>query len=239
MAGNDRRSEIPPRAGDQRPLRRRARDSRRSAQGRPEEERLRALPGVKLVPLDLGDERSVRDVAADIAGKTDILVNTAEFVRPGGLIDRQGASFFQMELAETYMGLVHLAQSFGPAMRMRGADGVDSAAAWVNVLSVYALANWTPFGAHSAAQAGCLSLSHCLRSELHPGGVKVMNVFTGPIDGEWFQTLPPPKVAPRAVAEAIVSGLRSGLEEVFVGDVAQDVRRRLAASPKALERELS
>ena len=29
-----------------------------------------------------------------------------------------------------------------------------------------------------------------------------------------------------------------GLEEVFVGDVAQDVRRRLAANPKALEREL-
>lgn len=204
----------------------------------PEEERLRALPGVKLVPLDLGDERSVRDLAADIGGKTDILVNTAEFVRPGGLTDRQGTSFFQMELAETYMGLVHLAQSFGPSMRMRGADGIDSAAAWVNVLSVYALANWPPFGAHAASQAGCLSLSHCLRAELRPGGVKVMNVFTGPIDGDWFQTLPPPKVAPRAVAEAIVAGLRNGLEEVFVGDVAQDVRRRLEANPKALEREL-
>jgi len=204
----------------------------------PEEERLRALGGVTLVPLDLGDERSVRDLAADIAGKTDILVNTAEFVRPGGLIDRQGTSFFQMELAETYLGLVHLAQSFGPAMRMRGADGIDSAAAWVNVLSVYALANWSPFGAYAASQAGCLALSHCLRTELRSGGVKVMNVFTGPIDGDWFQTLPPPKVAPRAVADGIVAGLRQGLEEVFVGDVAQDVRRRLAANPKALEREL-
>lgn len=204
----------------------------------PEEERLRAIEGVKLVPLDCGDERSVRDLAADIAGKTDILVNTAEFVRPGGLTDRQGTSFFQMELAETYMGLVHLAQSFGPVLRMRGADGVDSAAAWVNVLSVYALANWPPFGAHAAAQAGCLSLSHCLRAELRPGGVKVLNVFTGPVDGDWFQTLPPPKVAPRAVADGIVSGLRQGLEEVFVGDVAQDIRRRLAANPKALEREL-
>ena len=50
--------------------------------------------------------------------------------------------------------------------------------------------------------------------------------------------VPPPKVAPRAVAEAIVGGLRNGLEEVFVGDVAQDVRRRLEANPKALEREL-
>lgn len=202
-----------------------------------EEARLRAHPEVALVPLDLGDERSVRDLAADIAGKVDILVNTAEFVRPGGLTDRSGTSFFQMEIGEMFMGLVHLAQHFGPAMRMRGADGIDSASAWVNVLSVYALSNRSPFGAYSATQAACLSLSQCLRIELQSGGVRVMNVFTGPIDGDWFQTMPPPKVAPRAVAEAIVSGLRAGLEDVFVGDVAQDIRRRLAANPKALERE--
>ena len=30
-----------------------------------------------------------------------------------------------------------------------------------------------------------------------------------------------------------------GLEDVFVGDVAQDVRARLAVNPKALERELA
>jgi hypothetical protein len=40
------------------------------------------------------------------------------------------------------------------------------------------------------------------------------------------------------VANAIVSALKGGLEEMFVGDVAEDVRQRLAANPKALEREL-
>ena len=29
-----------------------------------------------------------------------------------------------------------------------------------------------------------------------------------------------------------------GIEDVYVGDVAQDVRARLAVNPKALEREL-
>jgi short-subunit dehydrogenase len=123
-------------------------------------------------------------------------------------------------------------------MRMRGSDGVNSAAAWVNILSVYALANWPAFGAYSASQAACLSLSHSLRAELRPGGVKVVNVFTGPLDTEWFQTVPPPKVAPRVVASSIVSALRRGLEDVFVGDVAEDIRQRLAANPKAVEREL-
>jgi NAD(P)-dependent dehydrogenase (short-subunit alcohol dehydrogenase family) len=204
----------------------------------PGEDALRALEGVEIVPLDIGDEKSVADLAADIGGKVDILINTAEHVRAGGLLDRQGTSVVRDEIDQSYLGFVHLAQAFGPAMRIRGSDGVNSAAAWVNILSVYALANWPVFGAYSASQAACLSLSHCLRAELRPGGVKVVNVFTGPLDIEWFQTVPPPKVAPRAVASSIVSALKRGLEDVFVGDVAEDIRQRLAANPKAVEREL-
>ena len=124
------------------------------------EEALRALEGVEIVPLDIGDEKSVADLAADIGGKVDILVNTTEHVRAGGLLDRQGTSVVRDEIDQSYLGFVHLAQAFGPAMRMRGADGVNSAAAWVNILSVYALANWPVFGAYSASQAACLSLSH-------------------------------------------------------------------------------
>jgi NAD(P)-dependent dehydrogenase (short-subunit alcohol dehydrogenase family)/uncharacterized OB-fold protein len=201
------------------------------------EDALRALEGVEIVPLDVGDEKSVADLAADIGGKVDILVNTSEHVRAGGLLGRR-TSIVRDEIDQSYLGFVHLAQGFGPAMRMRGADGVNSAAAWVNILSVYALANWPAFGAYSASQAACLSLSHCLRAELRPGGVKVINLFTGPLDTEWFQTVPPPKVAPRVVANAIVSALRGGLEDMFVGDVAEDIRQRHAANPKAVEREL-
>src|SRR4029453_227826 len=203
----------------------------------PGEEKLRAL-GVDIVPLDIGDEKSVADLAADIGGKVDILVNTTEHIRAGGLLDRQGTSIVRDEIDQTYLGFVHLAQAFGPAMRMRGSDGVNSAAAWVNILSVYALANWPAFGAYSASQAASLSLSHSLRAELRPGGVKVVNVFTGPLDTEWFQTVPPPKVAPRAGANAIVSALKRGLEDVLVGDVAEEIRQRLASNPKAVEREL-
>jgi len=53
-----------------------------------------------------------------------------------------------------------------------------------------------------------------------------------------FQTVPPPKVAPSQVASAVIDGLRRGLEDVYVGDIAEDVRARLAANPKAIEREL-
>jgi hypothetical protein len=46
-------------------------------------------------------------------------------------------------------------------------------------------------------------------------------------------------VAPAALARAVVRGLQQGLEDMFVGDVAEDVRQRLAVNPKALERELA
>jgi hypothetical protein len=68
--------------------------------------------------------------------------------------------------------------------------------------------------------------------------VKVVNVFSGPLETEWFQTVPPPKVTPSALAQAVISALQTGFEDVFVGDVAQDIKARLAVNPKALEREL-
>ena len=64
-----------------------------------------------------------------------------------------------------------------------------------------------------------------------------MNAFAGPRDTEWFQTVPPPKLAPKTLADAIVDGLRRGLEDLYVGDVAKDLEARLLDNPKAVERE--
>jgi NAD(P)-dependent dehydrogenase (short-subunit alcohol dehydrogenase family)/uncharacterized OB-fold protein len=204
----------------------------------PGEEALRKIARVEIVPLDMTDSVSVEDIAGEIGGRVDILINTAEHVRPGGLIERKGLTVAREEMDIRYFGLMRLAQAFGPTLRARGADGVNSAAAFVSLLSVYALTNWPAYGAFSATEAACLSAGQSLRAELRPGGVKVMNVFFGPLETEWYQTVPPPKVTPAALANAVVDGLRRGLEDVFVGDIAQDIRTRLAVNPKAVEREL-
>lgn len=204
----------------------------------PGEEALRAIERVEVVPFDVRDSESVEEWAKEDGHRVDILINTAEHVRPGGLLDRHGLTIAEEELQARYLGLMRLAQAFGPVMLSRGADGVRSATAFVNLLSVYALANWPAYGAASAVEAACLSATQSLRTELRPGGIRMMNVFTGPTDTDWYQTVPPPKVAPQAIARALVDGLKRGLEDVFVGDVAKDVRDRFAADPKALEREL-
>jgi len=200
---------------------------------------LRKIDRVEIVALDLTDTESVSEQAEQNGGRVDIIVNTAEHVRAGGFVDRHGLTVAREQMDVRYFGLVRLAQAFGPALRMRGADGVNSAAAFVNLLSVHALMNWPTYGSYSAVEAACLSAAQCLRAELRPGGVKVLDVFFGPLETEWFQAVPPPKVAPAALAKAVVEALERGLEDVFVGDIAEDVRQRLAVNPKALEREIS
>jgi NAD(P)-dependent dehydrogenase (short-subunit alcohol dehydrogenase family)/uncharacterized OB-fold protein len=202
-------------------------------------DQMKAIPQVTLMPLDVTDSKNVREVAAEIAGKVDIVVNNAEYHRAFGISNRQGVDTARAEMDVNYFGLLRLAQEFGPAMRSRGADGHASAVAWVNLLSIYALANFPPHGTFSASKAAAYSLAQCLRAEMRPAGVRVVNAFPGPIDDEWNQLMPPPKVAPAALARAIVGALRDGVEDVYPGDVAQEWLARWRDNPKALEREIS
>jgi NAD(P)-dependent dehydrogenase (short-subunit alcohol dehydrogenase family)/uncharacterized OB-fold protein len=202
-------------------------------------EDLEKIPQVTLVPLDVTDSKNVRELAAEIGAKVDILVNNAEYHRTFGISNRYGVDTARAEMDVNYFGLLRLAQEFGPAMRSRGADGLASAVAWVNLLSIYALANFPPHGTFSASKAAAQSLAQCLRAEMRPAGVRVVNVFPGPIDDEWSQLLLPPKLAPATLANAIVKGLREGVEDLYPGDVAQEWLERWRDNPKALEKELS
>jgi len=199
---------------------------------------LAAVPGVEIVPLDLTDTVSVNELAAVIGGKTDILINTAEYIRPGSAMQRNGVSTARDEMETNYFGLMRLIQAFGPAMRGRGADGDNSACAWVNLLSVYALSNWSVFGTTTASQAAAYSLCQGLRGEFLGCGVKVVNVLFGPLEESWRQPLPPPKVTPQRLAGTIVAALQQGIENVTLGPVAEDIVSRFRNDPFVLEREL-
>ncbi|SEB14115.1 short chain dehydrogenase [Variovorax sp. YR216] len=169
----------------------------------------------------------------------DIIVNTAEAHRTYGISARRGTDVAKLEMDVNYFGLLRLAQEFGPALRARSADGETHAAAWVNVLSVYALSNFPPHGTFSASKAAALSLAQCLRAEMRPAGIRVINAFPGPVDDEWNQNLPPPKLAPAALASSLVKALKEGIEDVYPGDVAQEWLERWRDNPKVLERELA
>ena len=205
----------------------------------PGEDGITALPQVTLVPLDLTSAKSVGELAGAVAGKVDIVINNAEVHRNFGIGARRGTDAARAEMDINYFGLLRLAQEFGPALKGRGADGPTGAVAWVNLLSIYALSNFPPHGTYAASKAAALSLAQCLRAEMRPAGIRVINVVPGPIDDEWNQLMPPPKMAPASVAQAIVRALRDGVEDVYPGEVAQEWLARWRADPKVLERELA
>jgi NAD(P)-dependent dehydrogenase (short-subunit alcohol dehydrogenase family)/uncharacterized OB-fold protein len=200
-------------------------------------DKLKALRQVEIVPLDVTDEKSVRDLAGVIGGKVDILINTAELHRTHKIADR-GSETARAEMEVNYLGLLRLAQAFGPAMQARAAEGSVPATAWVNLLSIYALAALPSHGTFSASKAAAFALSQNLRAEMRHAGIRVVNVFPGPIDDEWNQLVPPPKLGASALAKAIVAALRHGVEDIYPGDVAQDIVTRFRESQKVLEREL-
>ncbi len=198
---------------------------------------IKALPQVTILPLDVTDQRSVREIGGEIAGRVDIVVNNAEVHRTYGISSRYGTDAARQEMDVNYFGLLRLAQEFGPALKARGADGVNGAVAWVNILSIYALTNFPPHGTFSASKAAAHSLAQCLRAEMRPFGVRVINVYPGPIDDEWNQLLLPPTIAPAALANTVVDALKRGVEDSYPGDIAQDGLARWRENPKALERE--
>ncbi len=203
----------------------------------PQRESLQAMHNVSLLPLDVTDTSSVKRLAAEIGGKTDILINNARFIRPGGVLARGDTAFAHDEMNVNYLGLMRLAQAFGPGMCSRTSDGVNSAVAWVNLLSVHSLSNTPDYGCFSASNAAARSLSQSLRAEFRASGLRVMNVYTGPTDDDWYQPVPPPKVLPTALARTVVDGLQRGLEETYCGDIAKDILQRYLHNPAILERE--
>jgi NAD(P)-dependent dehydrogenase (short-subunit alcohol dehydrogenase family)/uncharacterized OB-fold protein len=200
-------------------------------------EALRELRQATIVPLDLTDGNSVQELAGEIGGKVDILINTADHHRTFSIASRRSVETAQLEMDVNYFGLLRLAQAFAPVLKARAADEPTNAIAWVNVLSIFALANYPPHGTYAASKAAAFSLSQALRAELRPAGVRVINLFPGPVDDDWDQLEMPPKLAPAALATAVVQALKGSVEDVYPGDVAQDWVARYLDNRKALERE--
>jgi hypothetical protein len=137
----------------QRPAPRMSGSARRRAGGAgPAATGWRRWTNVTLVPLDVTDTDSLRcELAAEIGGKTDILINTARFVRPGGVMGAT-RSFARDEMEVNALGLMRLAQAFGPAMASRTADG-QFRRGLRHCASVHALAPDPDYGAFAASQA--------------------------------------------------------------------------------------
>lgn len=203
----------------------------------PGQDRIEAIDGIEPVALNLTDTGSIEKLAAQLGGRVDIVVNTARFTRSGGVGFGGKLSDLHSSLDLEVTGLMRLAQAFAPALSARSDDGVNAAAAFVDVASIHGLTGNAGFAGSSAAAAARLALVASLRGEMAQTGIRVMSVLTGPVEDSWHQSVPPPKVTPTQIARAVVTALQSGQETICAGDVAQDVMARWQADPALTIRE--
>jgi NAD(P)-dependent dehydrogenase (short-subunit alcohol dehydrogenase family)/uncharacterized OB-fold protein len=197
---------------------------------------------VQWVDFDVTSDESVRAAAGRIGSRVDILINNVESLV--GAAAREGdVESARAEMDINYFGLVRLARAFGPLMRATA--GVSAPVvgapmmAWVNLLSIYALSALPASSSFSASKAAAYSCAQSLRTEMSRAGIRVINVFPGPIDDEDNREVLPPKMPPAALARAMVKALQDGVEDVYPGEVAQDWYTRWYTNPKGLEHELA
>ena len=203
----------------------------------PGQEQVAALENAELVPLNLTDTRSTRELAAQLGGRVDIVVNTVGLTRVGDVVFGSKLTDLQAGIDTEVTGLMRLAQAFGPAMSGRSDDGVNAASAIVDVTSVYGLTGKAGFAGAAASAAARLSLIAGLRGEMQRSGIRVMSVLTGPVDDDRHQHVPPPKTPPVQIAKAVVEALTKGQETTCAGDMAKDVMDRWQSDPLLAIRE--
>jgi NADP-dependent 3-hydroxy acid dehydrogenase YdfG len=189
------------------------------------------LAGVQPVPLNIADDTSVSEALSKVGGPLDIVINTARHVRGGGVSARGNRIEQRRAFEVSALGFSRLAEACAPMLAGRPSG------AFVDIVSSDALSGSASHAGFAAAEAARHSLLQAFRHEMRQTGVRVLSVFTGPVEDEHHQSVPPPKVAPARIAAAIVEALTQGREQTCVGDVASDAMARWLADPALYARE--
>ena len=184
------------------------------------------------IALDITDAAAIATAAA-AAPDTTLLVNNAginfnqAFTAPD-VLDRA-----QAEMDTNYLGPLRTTRAFAPILARNGGGGI------VNILSVLAEISLPAMGPLCASKAAALSLTQATRAHLRAQGTHVLAVLPGAVDTDMSRGLDAPKMAPEAVADAVIDGLQRGLEEVYPGDMAAGVAFGRVMDAKAVERQFA
>ncbi|MDO4683125.1 MAG: SDR family NAD(P)-dependent oxidoreductase [Lautropia sp.] len=193
---------------------------------------------VRWVRMDVRDQASVSALADRVGPTLDMVLNNSEHHGPAADGGLASLSTMQEAVSVNVIGLLRLYQAFGPPFMHRAATCPDRAFPWVNLLSIHSVAHCPEDGGFSASKAAALALSQGQRRVMRASNVRVVHCFPGPIDEPGRPDSPWPKLSPRALAGAILHGLAQGIEDIYPGDVAQDLLARWRADPLALQREI-
>ena len=183
------------------------------------------------VRLDVTNAPTI-DQAAARCTDVNVLINNAGILRGQSLLGSASGDAAEAEMNVNYFGTLRTCRAFAPVLAHNGGGAI------VNVLSILARVSLPSVGSYSASKAAALSLTQGIRGELAGQGTLVIGVMPAFVDTAMASRVTLPKLPPQAVAEAILTALRDGIEDVYPGDAA-DVATQLQKDAKTVERQFA
>ena len=191
-----------------------------------------ALPrfgDTRVVSLKL-DVTSAADVeaAAQQASDIDLLINNAGVAHFNTIVTAAPTEL-RDDMEVNYYGTLRVIQAFAPLLIKRGGGLI------ANVISVVGLAPMSVVGGYSASKAALYSATQAARAELKSKHIQVVGVFPGPIDTDMAKDLKGDKASAESAAEAIVTGLIAGQDDIFPDPTSAQAANLWLKNPKGLE----
>jgi NAD(P)-dependent dehydrogenase (short-subunit alcohol dehydrogenase family) len=184
-------------------------------------ESLQETHGAIIVPiqLDITNPAQVQAAVAT-AGDVNLLINNA-----GVLLEPFAKPFADVG--------TQASQAFAPVLARNGGGAL------VNMASIASLVNFSVLVSYSASKAALHSMTQATRLALASQGTTVIGVYPGAVDTEMTADAPFDKVTPASVAEQIVVGINSGVEDLFPDPMSTHLGQLYTSEPKNLERAVA
>lgn len=134
----------------------------------------------------------------------DVLINNVGQYIPGGLLEESEEALEQQMQVNVYAAH-RLSKFFGRHMRDAGRGHI------INIVSVAGIAPFAAAASYSVTKYAMQGLTHVLREELKPAGVKVTAVIPGAtLTSSWAGTMIPAEhfIQPEDVAAAVAACLQ-------------------------------
>jgi short-subunit dehydrogenase len=183
-------------------------------------------PESRMWAVDLADTDAVDQLSVDVLdafGGIDLLVNNA------GIPKRRQVTALDIETITqvmhiNYLSPMRLTMALLPQMLQRGSGTI------VNISSVAATLSAPGEAAYSASKAALTVFSEAMALDIWESGVKVMVVYPGVIDTDLFSlpdndvpNIPIPREPVSVAVDAILGGLESGADQVYVPEYFRDI----------------
>ena len=184
------------------------------------------------VPLDVTDLNAIKKLSEQYPDVT-LVVNNAGCLSGGsGSSLESEIAKVQQEMKVNYLAPLAIVSSFAPLLK----NSTESAV--VNINSIASLVNFPVAGTYSASKAAAHSLTQAQRRDL-PNSLVVVGVYPGPIDTAMAEELPFDKTPPSALADAVITALKKGEEDVFPEGMANHLFDNWKTDAKSVEREMA